>query len=494
MVKINRHDQIFSIVVMVTVLATGFGGVRASQEQQRPNIILLMCDDLGWGDTGFQGNNIVQTPHLDALARESLRFTRFYAAAPVCSPTRGSCLTGRHPFRYGVFSANVGHLPPEELTLAEVLRDCGYVTGHFGKWHLGTLTTEVTDANRGGPRGAAHFSPPWKNGFDICFSTESKVPTWDPMLRPKDPAAVGGGLHQALWWDPIEDPADAEPYGTHYWTNGQMVTENLRGADSRVVMDRAIPFIRKAAAEKRPFFAVIWFHEPHLPVVAGPQYTAMYQDRSKYEQHYFGCITAMDEQVGRLLAELKTLGVAGNTLLAFASDNGPEGDSTAPGSTGGLRGRKRSLFEGGIRVPSLMAWPGRIKPGVTDFPASTSDYLPTIVEIVGVELNDGRPRDGISLVPLFRGEMKERPTPIAFEHGNQIALIDNRWKLVRIRNGEWMLFDVVADPAETQDLAAMYPERVTAMARTLSAWQESCRKSLAGEDYPISSPNTGTPH
>ena len=131
---------------------------------------------------------------------------------------------------------------------------------------------------------------------------------------------------------------------------------------------------------------------------------------------------------------------------------------------------------------------------MTDFPASTSDYLPTIVEIVGVELNDGRPRDGISLVPLFRGEMKERPTPIAFEHGNQIALIDNRWKLVRIRNGEWMLFDVVADPAETQDLAAMYPERVTAMARTLSAWQESCRKSLAGEDYPISSPNTGTPH
>ncbi len=156
-----------------------------------------------------------------------------------------------------------------------------------------------------------------------------------------------------------------------------MVTENLRGADARIIMDRVIPFIRGAAGEGRPFFAVVWFHEPHLPVVAGPEYTAMYPDRSKYEQHYFGCITAMDEQAGRLRTELESLGVMEDTLLAFTSDNGPEGDERAPGSTGGLRGRKRSLFEGGIRVPGLVAWPGRIAPGRTGFPASTSDYLPT---------------------------------------------------------------------------------------------------------------------
>jgi len=119
------------------------------------------------------------------MAKAGLRFNRFYAAAPVCSPTRGSCLTGRHPSRYGIFHANVGHMPPQEHTLAELLRERGYVAGHFGKWHLGTMSKTVVESNRGGPRGAEHFSPPWENGFHLCFATEAKVPTWDPLLRPK---------------------------------------------------------------------------------------------------------------------------------------------------------------------------------------------------------------------------------------------------------------------------------------------------------------------
>ena len=304
-----------------------------------------MCDDLGWGDVGFNGNKIIRTPHLDAMAKAGLKFNRFYAAAPVCSPTLGSCITGRHPYRYGIPFANSGHMKPEELTLAELLKKQGYTTGHFGKWHLGTLTKTVKDANRGGPRGSKHFSPPQANGFDVCFSTESKVPTWDPLLRPK-------GNNSSKWWDPVSAAGEAKPYGTAYWNErGESVTGNTRGDDSRVIMDRAIPFIRGAARRGQPFFGIVWFHAPHLPVVAGPRHTAMYAGHAKYAQHYYGCITALDEQIGRLRAELRALGVADDTVLFFCSDNGPEGQaSSAPGTAANLSGRKRSLLEGGILV------------------------------------------------------------------------------------------------------------------------------------------------
>ncbi|MEN8734608.1 MAG: sulfatase-like hydrolase/transferase, partial [Lentimonas sp.] len=146
----------------------------------------MMADDLGWGDVQcFNPATPIKTPQLDAMAAAGVQFNRFYSSSPVCSPTRGSSLTGRHPFRFGIYYANKGHLKVEELTLAELLQKQGYATGHFGKWHLGTLTTEIKDANRGKPRNTKDFSPPWQNGFDVCFSTESKVPTWDPMLKPK---------------------------------------------------------------------------------------------------------------------------------------------------------------------------------------------------------------------------------------------------------------------------------------------------------------------
>ena len=184
----RRVFQVLSAAAIV--LGGSFSGLRA--EDTPPNIILIMADDLGWGDTGFNGNKVIRTPHLDAMAADGMKFNRFYAAAPVCSPTRASCLTGRHPFRLGIPTANSGHMKTEELTLAELLKKKGYATGHFGKWHLGTLTTKVKDANRGGPRGAAHFSLPSANGFDVFFSTESKVPTWNPMLKPKGKEACNG--------------------------------------------------------------------------------------------------------------------------------------------------------------------------------------------------------------------------------------------------------------------------------------------------------------
>jgi len=465
----------------------------------KPNIVLCMADDLGWGDVGFNGNRVIKTPRLDAMAKNGLKFTRFYAQAPVCSPTRGSVLTGRHPYRYGVFSANVGHMRPAELTLAEILKADGYATGHFGKWHLGTLTKTIRDSNRGGPRGAAHFAPPSQHGFDESFSTEAKVPTWDPLLRPK-------GVRRRNWWDPVADAKDAVAYGTSYWHNGKRVAASLRGDDSRIIMDRAIPFVRSAVRGKRPFFAVIWFHAPHLPVVAGPKYTAMYPGRSKYEQHYYGCITALDEQVGRLRSELRTLGVADHTLLFFCSDNGPEGrKGNAPGSAGKLRGRKRDLFEGGVRVPGLLEWPAKIKPGrETAVPCVTSDYVPTILDVVGMKpRRQSRPIDGVSLLPLIEGKMTARPRPIGFQSANQAALVDNRFKFIRLGVGtrpksekrkrrkrkqpagkpQVLLFDIVADPSESTDVSARHPDVVKSMAARLDAWQQSCRRSHGGRDY-----------
>ncbi|EON74966.1 Arylsulfatase [Lunatimonas lonarensis] len=337
-----------------------------------------MADDLGWGDVGFNGNFYIQTPNLDDMARNGIQFNRFYAASAVCSPTRGSALTGRHPERYGITHANVGHMKPEEITLAEALKGQGYATGHFGKWHLGTMTVTEKDANRGGSDGAKDYSPPWLNGFDVCFSTESKVPTWNPMVTPDKSAGD------------IGDRTPGEHFGTYYWIGeGRKATDNLDGDDSRVIMDRVIPFIKEAAVKDTPFFAVIWFHTPHLPVLAGPEYRALYPDLSEDKQHYFGSITAMDGQIGRLRETLRELGVADDTMIWFCSDNGSEGSeqaNRAQGSAGPFKGRKRSLYEGGIRVPAVLEWPSQVQGGrKTNLPVSTSDYFPTILGALGFE-------------------------------------------------------------------------------------------------------------
>ena len=357
----------------------------------------------------------------------------------------------------------------EEITLAEALKSQGYTTGHFGKWHLGTLTTKEKDSNRGGPGGAKHYCPPWENGFDVCFSTEAKVPTWNPMKKPETD----------------------EPYGTYYWRqDGTKATDNLDGDDSRVIMDRAIPFIRNAADEGKPFLAVIWFHAPHAPVVAGPKYREMYSQYSEDEQHYYGCITALDEQMGRLRNELRELAVASNTMLWFCSDNGPEGrdgkKGRSRGSAGAFRGRKRSLFEGGVRVPGLLEWPGHIGSGqVTDIACCTSDYFPTILDALGFRMKgQPEPIDGVSLLPLIEGKMTERPVPIGFESASQVSLTDNRYKIYSKNKGKsYMLFDLIADPGETKDLAAEKPQILQSMTAILDRWRRSCKDSLAGQDY-----------
>ena len=466
---ISRRHFLRSVTASAIAVAWPQNMFSKTNGIDKPNIVLCMADDLGYGDTGFNGNNIIKTPSLDAMAKAGLRFTRFYSAAPVCSPTRGSCLTGRHPYRYGITFANVGHMPGAEITLAEALKTQGYTTGHFGKWHLGTLTKTEKDSNRGGPRGAKHYSPPWENGFDICFSTEAKVPTWDPMKKPQA----------------------NEHYGTYYWTQDRIkVTENLEGDDSRIIMDRVIPFVRNAAKQKKPFLTVVWFHTPHLPVIAGAEYRKMYSQYSDDEQHYYGCVTAMDEQMGRLRNQLRKLGIADNTMVWFCSDNGPEGKDgkrgRTRGSAGSLRGRKRSLFEGGVRVPGLLEWPARVKGGqVTDIPCCTSDYFPTVLDVLNIKIKgQPKPIDGVSLLPLIHGKMKKRPFPIAFESGSQVSLTDNRYKIYSKNKGKtYMLFDLIEDPGEKKDLSAEKPQILQSMKATLTKWRNSCKDSLAGKDY-----------
>lgn len=460
---------LFALALVITLAACVLNKTD-SASKQKPNIILIMADDLGWGDVGFNGNQIIKTPNLDKMAQEGLQFDRFYSAAPVCSPTRGSCLTGKHPFRYGIYFAMTGHIKKEEVLIPEILRKHGYTTGHFGKWHLGTLT-HGEQKRWGGwtkdPEG--NYSPPWENGYDTCFVTESKVPTWNPMIVPEG-------------WPNMEA---GPPFGNDYWTGYEKkARENLDGDDSRVIVDRVTPFIENSVKTEKPFFSVIWFHTPHEPVVAGSKYKSMYTDYSEEEQHYYGCITAMDEQVGRLNDKLKELGVDNNTIIWFCSDNDPEVARKGKiqiGSAAPFRGLKRSLHEEGIRVPAICCM-ARIPK--RQFHA-LRPIISRLMDLLGLHRSEyENPLDGISLLPVTRGERTKRDMPIGFKSQNQRAWNTDEYKLYSGDGGKtFALYDLLSDPHEDHDLSNQFPEMVAKMKAQLLAWEESCNKSDKGLDY-----------
>jgi len=482
------HNVLLTKLILVVLSGLMFGhcrGQEAAPESTapRPNIILVMADDLGWGDVGFNGHPHIRTPTLDRLAAGGITFHRFYAASPVCSPTRASVLTGRHPYRQGIPTANSGHLRGEEITLAEILQANGYATGFFGKWHLGTLTTQIQDANRGRVGDSTHYSLPTMNGFDAYFATESKVPTYDPMVKPTHYDTLNGESLR-YGWASLEGRSQALPYGTHYWHGIEALEEeNLDGEDTRLIMDRALPFIEAAMENQQPFFTVIWLHTPHLPVVVDPAHRAMYQDSSPTEQLYYGTITALDEQMGRLWEVLEARGVSENTMLWFASDNGPERDT--PGSAGPFRERKRSLHEGGVRVPAFLVWPQQVEAGqTTAAPAVTSDYLPTILDVLNLEYPDARPLDGISLMDIIQGKKQQRGQAIGFHIRQQMSWVTDQYKLISTDAGQtFELYDLLQDKAEQRNLAEQHSERVEAMKTALLGWVASCEQSNEGLDY-----------
>ncbi len=473
--RTSRRDLLFGLAA----IAAAPPPLTAQTAAERPNFVLCMADDQGWGDVGYYGNPVLKTPVLDEMSRTGLRFDRFYAAAPVCSPTRGSVMTGRHPNRFGCFSWGYP-LRPQEVTVAEALRSAGYATGHFGKWHLGEVRADSPVS-------------PGASGFDEWLSTPN---FYDNNALMSDKGTV------------IE----------------------TKGESSQLAVDAAIRFMREASRRKQPFLAVVWFGSPHEPHRALPEDRALYKDQPENMQHFYGELTAMDRAIGNLRSALRTLNIAANTLLWYNSDNG----AIKEGSTGGLRGRKADLEEGGIRVPAIIEWPARIrKPRTTSVPCGTVDIYPTLVELAGAKVkHQVLPLDGVSLTPMIEGKMDRREKPLGFwvypepgiratgeailrelleeqqgkrpkraaqpDPGKNIrpfpldarpgpsAWIDGDYKLHR-KPGEpqpkYLLFNIRLDPKESNDISAREPERVSRMRADLEAWQASVARSLNGLDY-----------
>lgn len=443
--------------ISTVLLACSVGALLAAQpavgadpaaETARPNIILCMTDDQGWGDVSYNGLKKIQTPNLDAMAAAGLRFNRFYAQQS-CSPTRASVLTGRHPNRIGVFWPGMP-LRKQEVTIAQLLKQAGYATGHFGKWHLNGVA---------GPG--------------------KVIPDSDPL----SPRNVG-----------FEESFSVSNYYETNWVFGRNgVPEKTTGDGSEVTVSEALKFIGASAEKKKPFFTVVWFGSPHAPHQPLPA------DRAAAGgSGYYGEMIGVDRSVGALRAGLRRLGLAENTMLWFSSDNGGWLDPKNPDAHGtnlDLRGRKGDMWEGGIRVPGIIEWPARIKPAVTEIPAGVVDIFPTLVDLLKIKPEQPRPLDGISLLPLLDGQMKSRPQPIGFWQfaGNQknftpdsgpSAWNDNQYKLVKTKADQWELYDIVADRAEKNDLAATHPEVLDRMKAGMEKWHLSVIDSYNGKDYP----------
>ena len=466
--------------------------VAATNPVARPNIVLMMADDQGWGETAYNGHPHLKTPVLDEMSRTALRLDRFHAASPVCSPTRASVMTGRHANRSGAFAPNWS-TRPEEITLAQILQQAGYRTGHFGKWHLGAVKKE---------------SPlnPNRMGFDEYLSHDNFFEMNPPLSR-----------------------------------NGA-VPEVIPGEGSEIVVDEALKFARKVQAEGKPFFIAVHFGSPHDPYSGKPEDVARYAHLPEPIRRRFAEITAMDRAIGTLRAALREMQVRDNTLLWFNSDNGITWEGIPAEQrkdlfNGAWRGHKGEIYEGGLLVPAIIEWPAVIRaPRTSAVHCVTSDILPTLLDLLGLKHPaPQRPLDGISLKALLVDDtMKERPSPIGFwkyapqgeaqngrwvseelsrgttptarvpavsfqnfkhpvaktrDFGGEAAWTDNRYKIVvgesrRAKTGPRSeLYDLIEDPRETTNIAAQHPEIVRRMTDQLHAWQRSVERSLSGADY-----------
>jgi arylsulfatase A-like enzyme len=408
----------------------------------RPNIIFVMADDMGWGETSYRGHPVLKTPNLDAMAAAGLRFERFYAGAPVCSPTRATVMTGRSNDRCGVLTHGYA-LRLQEKTIAQALQAAGYVTGHFGKWHLNGHSGPGVPLLADDPRQPAAF------GFDEWLSV-SNFFDMNPLL------SRGGRF------------------------------EEFEGDSSEIVVAEAVKFLKQHRDDGQPMFAVVWYGTPHSPFRALPEDKAQFGGLDEASANHYGELVALDRSLGTLRAALRDLGIADNTLLVFCSDNGGL-PGIRPETVGGLRGNKGSVYEGGLRVPGILEWPGTIQPRITSYPACTLDLFPTVADILSLPADVFiQPVDGLSLKPLLSKELETRSKPIPFRFHAQSALVDNRHKIVTTNRagGKLELYDLEADPHESHDLSGEQKERFEQLKQQLVAFNKSVDDSFAGRDYP----------
>jgi len=466
-------------VPVLFFLLLSYNNAMGQRGDRRPNFVIVMTDDQGYGDVGYRQNGKIKTPNLDDMAKKGLRLDRYYTA-PVCSPTRASVITGRYPTRTGVFSW--GHtLRPQEKSFVELLKANGYQTGFFGKWHLGSIA-----ANKSTNPGA--------RGFDSWY-------------------------------------AAANFYDNDPWMSKEGKPMHLKGESSDVTIDLAMKYIKDAAGNNSPFIVFVWLGSPHLPHKATEELKNLYPNEAENMKNYYGELTGIDRAVGKLRAQLKSMGLSNETVLWFSSDNGgklPEGNN------GVLRGQKGTLWEGGIRVPAMVEWTGKIDSRISTMPTSTVDIFPTVLELAGVSLSGiDYPLDGISLVPLLMNKMDVRPKPLGFWDYDEIkgngmksdqivqdyqrvlagempldslnegllnspdmpyvgldqypysgwfAWVENDWKLHQ-KGEEFELYNLVDDVKEEHNLAQKYPDRVKRMKEALLNWQHSVIRSIRGKDY-----------
>ena len=390
----RTRNSILSLLALLPVL---FCVATCGSAERPPNVVVLLADDLGWKDIGCYGGP-VQTPALDKLASEGMRFTHFYSGAAVCSPSRAVLLTGRNNLRASIYSwindqDQRSHLPVNETTLAEVLKSNGFETAHFGKWHLGMPTARQPDK-----------PTPSEHGFDYWFATANNA-----------------------------QPSHRNP--RNFFKNGKPVGE-LKGYACDLVVEDAIQWLDSRNETERPFFLNVWFHEPHAPLAAPPDLIETYGQTSDPAAIYSATIANTDQAIDRLIKKLREIDAPENTLIIYASDNG----SYRSDRVGDLRGTKGSNYQGGVRVPGIFYWPGHIARGaVTDTPAGLVDLLQTVCGLAKIAPPE-RPLDGTDLSPVLRQESAriQRKQPLFWAlplAGPAFAIRDDQYAMVAHRDG-----------------------------------------------------------
>jgi arylsulfatase A len=441
--------------------------VRAANAPGRPNFVVVICDDLGYGELACYGSKIAKTPHLDRFAAQGLKLNQCYAGHPNCSPSRAALMTGRIPFRAGIHNwipqGSPMHLKGDEITLARLLQMSGYATCLVGKWHLS------------GGFDLAGQPTPAQHGFDHWFATQN-----------------------------VAVPSHRDP--ENFFRNGKALGK-LTGCSAQIVAAEAADWLAHQRDKNKPFFLFVSLHEPHEKIATDPRFLDLFpspDDPTRAE--FWGNIAQLDDAFGRLMKTLDDLKLADDTLVFFTSDNGAALTKMHPhGSTGGLRGKKSMVYEGGVRVPGLLRWPGRTRPGqASDEPVSGIDVLPTFCALGKIAPPANRAIDGASFVPVLEGKAIPRKTPLYWQFHradspHKVAVRQGDWKLYatltgpqlgssgdilqedldslnEARLGSFALFHLGKDREEKNDLAAIESDRVVEMSGTMRKLFDEVRK------------------